>query len=850
MKILNKLTIKNLKLNKKRTIVTIIGIILSTALICAVAGMFTSLQQTLINTAIANSGNSHITIKDVAQEDLKYFSSNRYVASMYIINNLGYANLEGSINSSKPYVYIVGYTEEAFSNTTIDLIDGRLPENSSEIVIPESIINNANVDIEIGDRITFDVGNRVCSDGSILNQYNPYTQDEEDDECNETLTYEKTLEYTVVGIMSRLDYSLEGYQAPGYTVITYADDSTVYSYDVSLLFKNPAYYKTYIELLESSDELSGYSYVLNTELLRWQGVGLSDDNLRMFYAIAGVVIAIIIFTSVFVIRNSFNISITEKTKQYGMLSSIGATSKQIKNNVLYEGFILGLIGIPIGILSGLLAVFILCNVVNLLLGEYISGSEFTFSVSWLAILLSILLSAITIYFSVIAAARRSSKISPIEAIRNNNEIKIDSKKMKTPKIINKLFGVGGDIAYKNLKRSRKKYRTTVISLVVSVSVFISLSAFINYGFELANKYYTDIAYNISVTLLESNTNTVTSVEEYKKVYDNILTFDSIESYSLQRSATMDIDARTYMTDDGFYNVFLETKDGYTGDTTIPIVLLSLGEEEYTRFAGNSASSSGAIIIDSGAYYDNENNYINFNTYDLDAGDTIKGTLTNDETYELNIIGRLDTMPMGLENSYYNGGYFIISDELMDELEYSYTTLYINSSDTESLEKEIVNYLNGTEFKYSVSNIDDEVGATRTMILLISIFLYGFIIVISLIGVTNIFNTVTTNMNLRSKEFAMLKSIGMTKKEFNRMVHLESIFYGTKSLIIGIPLGILGSYLIYKSFAVGTDFGYMFPVGATIIAIIVVLLLISIIMHFSIKKINKQNIIETIRNDNI
>ena len=187
---------------------------------------------------------------------------------------------------------------------------------------------------------------------------------------------------------------------------------------------------------------------------------------------------------------------------------------------------------------------------------------------------------------------------------------------------------------------------------------------------------------------------------------------------------------------------------------------------------------------------------------------------------------------------------------MENVDYSYNGLYINSSNPSELETKINDYLDDTNYDYYLYNVEEEVNAQKSMLLLISIFLYGFIIVISLIGITNIFNTITTNMNLRSREFAMLKSIGMTKREFNRMIRLESLFYGTKSLIIGIPLGIIGSFAIYKAFAVGNDFGFMLPWQAILIAIVVVFLLISIIMNFSVKKINKQNIIETIRNENI
>ena len=97
---------------------------------------------------------------------------------------------------------------------------------------------------------------------------------------------------------------------------------------------------------------------------------------------------------------------------------------------------------------------------------------------------------------------------------------------------------------------------------------------------------------------------------------------------------------------------------------------------------------------------------------------------------------------------------------------------------------------------------------------------------------------------------MLKSVGMSSKEFNKMIRLESIMYGTKSLLIGIPLGILGSYGMYKAFAQGIDLGYTLPLPAIIISIIFVFIIVGITMKYSLNKINKQNIIETIRKDNI
>ena len=146
MNILNELTIKNLKLNKKRTIVTIVGIVLSVALICAVAGMVTSFQATLVNIAITDGGNRHLTIENVSKKDLKYFTNNSHVKSMYLSESFGYAKVD-NINKYKPYAYVVGYTKEAFDNTTLKLVSGRLPENNKEIIVSVTFKNNAKVKI-------------------------------------------------------------------------------------------------------------------------------------------------------------------------------------------------------------------------------------------------------------------------------------------------------------------------------------------------------------------------------------------------------------------------------------------------------------------------------------------------------------------------------------------------------------------------------------------------------------------------------------------------------------------------------------------------------------------------------
>ena len=650
MNVLNNLTIKNLKLNKKRTIVTIIGILLSVALICAVAGMVTSLKATLVNRAIIAGGNRHLTIENVSKKDLKYFTNNSHVKNMYLSETLGYAKVDNT-NKYKPYAYVVGYTKSAFDNTTLKIVSGRLPIDSGEIVVSVPFQNNAKV--KIGDTISLDIGKGVCTDGTILNQSNPYYVEEgEINECQEYITDTRKHEYKIVGIMERLNYSIEGYSAPGYVMITKIDDVSD-NINVSLLFKDARYYKEYVNNISNDNDLNKYNVSLNTELLRWSGASLSETTVNMLYTIAGVVIGIIIFTSVFVIKNSFDIANQEKRKMYGMLSSIGATSKQIKKSVLHEGFILGLIGIPLGILCGIFADYILVILINYI-GKYMfEDLKFVFSVSIWPVILSIVLGSLTIYLSVLRAAKKSSKISPIEAIRNNNEIKINSKKIKSSKLVDKLFGVGGDIAYKNLKRNKKRNRTTIISIVISVAVIISLSSFLSYGFKLTNQYYQDINYDIQLYLRDTNE------EESKKIINDIIKMDNISRYSIIRSMSMTFDYKKYYNED-----VLKFFDGVND---LSLRIMSVGEDEFKRILKeNKVDESNynykGLLIDKNIFYqEGSKNYKEVNLFDLNKFKTVTGSINNKDL-SIGIIKRIDILPMGLQNVYSETPMIIVSDE--------------------------------------------------------------------------------------------------------------------------------------------------------------------------------------------
>ncbi len=840
MNILNKFTIKSLKLNKKRTIVTIIGIMLSTALICGVAGLVSSFQNSLIDWARTNDGNYHVTFKNVESNKAQYVTENQKVKDYFISSSLGWANLEGSKTTNKPYLHVLAYDKKALENYGVVLTDGRLPQNSNEIIITESVLTGARVSLKIGDTITLNIGTRKSNDDYYLNDDALYTEDDE----SIVDTKEKT--YTIVGFMDTLD--VENLYSPGYSALTYMDE-TPSAIDISVLYKSPKEYeKTTKDICKTLNLDFDEDIYVNSDFLRFQGI-MSDNMLYVLYTIAGVVIFIIVISSVFVIRNSFSISVAEKNRQYGMLSSVGATSKQIRKNVIFEGLVIGLIAIPLGILLGIVAIMILLKIVNYLLADMLSGLCFTYSINLLAVLISVAISVITIYLSCLIPARRAAKISPIESIRGNNDIKIKAKKLRTSKLTKKLFGIGGVIASKNLKRSKKKYRTTVISLVISIFIFISLSSFLTLGTKTSQFYYMDFKFNMYVhSLSDANT----------QIYEKISKLENVDNSAYCYQSSLDIDNIKYASE--FGKKFLENDPQPTG-----IAFMVYNNEYFKKYIKEiglkeSDYKTAVILLDYDTSYNEDGSKTVDRLYSLKPGDTVN-VKSGDKEKTLTISKFTDVKPMGQEAVYYDHGIIVVSEDYIKEVfkedvnnsdYYHLSDLFIKSSKPQELENTLNDLIKqgGDYYGLTVFNYETYMKQEQRMLLVVKIFLYGFITVITLIGVTNIFNTITTNMILRSKEFAMLKSVGMSSKEFNKMIRLESIMYGTKSLLIGIPLGILGSYGMYKAFAQGIDLGYTLPLPAIIISIVFVFIIVGITMKYSLNKINKQNIIETIRKDNI
>lgn len=934
MNLMKTLTLKNLKLNRKRTIVTIVGIILATALLSALVTLVSSFQYSMIEYQKQKDGDFHVKFSNVKMSEISEFKNNRNIESTFETMGMGFAKLDGCKNEDKPYAYVMATDEAGFERGCFKLIEGRMAKNEDEIVIPRHLKTNGRIDIKVGDEITLDVGKRYDSNTEgVISENCAYEHEAE------TLTDTVTKHYKVVGIMERPGYGMEDYSAAGYTFVTYSDELaaidngtkseaseadttlTVYSRYTQKALRNKdavtadiigvdekLFEKANNSSVEMSSEESDrflkemenakYDIYMNGYLINYECVFPIDGSFKALFTVAAVVALIIILTSVYCIKNSFNISITEKIRQYGMLASVGATRRQIKSSVKTEAAMLGVVGIPVGTMSGILASLILVKVVNALSAGWLNVA-LSFHTSLPALILAVILSIATIYFSATGSARRAAKVTPLEAIRNTKEIKIKSAKLKTPAIIGRIWGIGGVISSKNIKRNNKKYRTTVTSIVICSVTFIVISYFMSMAFSVVGMSYASADYNIGINM---SCKKDIDIEKFSKLLSGI---EGAEDYLVGAGYDFDVSKPEYTKEYGEYcrQVYDNSED--VSQMFLITVLDDKSYDKYASDAGIKNAAAGAILVNKctfDVYNEKSSKYVKeeMELYKYKAGDTIRcgynvyddassddnavegdtesstednsgyvdeETINNGvrKTVDVTIAGVTDKVPIGYKG--YSNTLLFMNQKGFESLwgdgkngneikpGYASYSAYVVAENADeyqdTFEKETEENPEYSQISFYVSNLDKEMRDEKSLFTLLGVFAYGLIVVIALIGITNIINTLSTGMELRSREFATLRSIGMTDKQFAGMVRLESVFISVKALVIGVPLGILISYLLCVMMNRMDDaIIYEPPYKAIILCIVVVIMLIYAIMKLSMTKLRHNNIIETIKNENL
>lgn len=841
--IFHKISLQGLRKNKSRTFVTIIGVVLSSALITAIFTFVVSLQNYMINGAIMKYGGWHISFPDTSSSFVQEQADNDKIEKTFFYENIGYALLEGGTNEDKPYLFIAGFCEETFHNLPIELISGRLPQNDSEVLVPAHVMTNGGVKISVGDTLTLSVGTRQAED-ETLNQHHVFQAEKE----SLASTSEKS--YTVVGICQRPVF--EERSAPGYTLIT-KSENTNFSNSLTgfVTLKNPYGINSYKKSL-----LDKYDTVLNSEVLRF--MGLSNDKIfnTLLYSVGGILVALIMLGSVFMIYNSFNISLNERTHQFGILMSIGATKKQLKNSVLFEGLCIGMIGIPVGIFIGIPSIRLVLSLVSKNFANIMYDNvELTVKISAPVLAATVLVSLITILISAYLPAKKAAVVPIMECIRQTNEIKIDAGAVKTSNFAEHMYGLEGILALKNFKRNKKRYRSIILSLTLSVVLYVSADAFGTYLQQEAEQSIIDSDYDILFTAQGIDKN------EAEPLYNSLKSADGV--YKSFCMAVFSCSCMVNTSDfSNEYQRLAEMKDMEgTAKQSINIRFIedSIYQEliKELNIMENAGSKNTEMILtvesraNPSSIFTKESTELTL----LSASEkeqkincvTPSDSLSKDICDKLSFDESSDSLT-GIASFAMLESFDVIDNPV--NLQMTFQSISPKQS-TEQMQK-IINE-KGVDSVYALRNLYEVFDQNRNILFVIDLFTSVFIVMISLIAVANVFNTISTNIKLRRRELAMIRSVGMSDHDFNKMMSFECVFYGMKTLLFGLPISLILSFLIYVIIAGGRIDGidglnYILPLGSIGISLCGVFLVIFVTTLYTVRKIKKENIIDALRDD--
>ncbi|MAS36337.1 MAG: hypothetical protein CL610_20195 [Anaerolineaceae bacterium] len=888
MNILTTYTLKYLRLNKKRTAVTILGVVLSSALICGVLLLGVSFQQVMIEHEIFMTGNWHAQFHAVPYGQAKYITENSAVRASMFSASLGSAT-NGSQNTVRPYLYVTAYDALSFQNHSIKLLSGRFPQNADELLVSRVMIADSGLGLKPGSTLNVTFGQRNIPD------YDEMVRAWGGEEYvalhdAETFTPSVSKTYTVVGVMAPLPD--ETGMPAAFPALTYLDPAQLAAtdaVDISILAHNPRSIHTSapetarsagLEVTTGpSGKLENITY--NEELLPWLGASGRSNYVQSFLLIMIVLIGLIVGGSALLIYNAFAISISERKKQFGMFASVGATSAQVRRIVLTEAGVIAAVGIPLGILGAIIGVAILVKLTQGIVSQLIIDAEqgLPLVISPPVIALTILFSAATILLSAWVPARRAARVSPIDAIRQSDEIHEGKPlNLRANPLIRRVFGFEGELALKSLQRDRKRYLTTLLSLMISIILFVAFNALRLYTDTTTRLAVQSMNYDLQIDLDYRQTHArgfAERVSQLPEVQQVSYIRCSHEGYVPPRAGITD---PAYAALQELTNLQFENLPSVEGDTyAFVLKVCTVGTAEFNRYAtqlgldvqqySDPATPTGILLNHTtlrqgGKLYD-------FNLLNLQPGDTMTATRMTGWTAPQGedeaadsltwTVGTItDETPLGFRGTGLVPE-LIVSDAVFDALNDRMLQLgptalghmTVKSDDPDAALtaiKRLYKATVGGNFSYYSMKEFNRSNDLQTM--MTNLFFYGFLALITLIGVTNIINTLDTNIKLRRREIAMLKSVGLTPGGFRRMLRYESLFYGLTALLYGLPIGIALSFLIYKQFGGVIYFAFSLPWEAILACVLGILAIVFITMMISGATIRNDNIVDTIKQENL
>lgn len=842
MKSYRQITDKYLKHNKKRSILTICGIILSVALITSIGLFIKSMQNTFLQEAISSNGSYHISISKEDDEAYDKIYNNPKIDKVGLKESIDSVSLRDDKK-----INITQFNKNALELLPYKSIKGELPKKNGEIALESWILNYMDGKPKLGSIIRI------------------------------KLNSGKEKEFKITGLIkNNSSNQLEG-RALG---IVYSDKFNI---------NNSTIYATISEKADISDtirNLKGKFKELesNEEVLRLLGEGQNENINKSLYQIAGIIIGVVVIATIAVIYNSFQISVIERIKQFGLLRAVGATQKQIRKIVLREATLISLIGIPLGLFFGVIALKIVAQIFKMMSSSAFGNLNVIISYKILAI--SGLVGLVSIYISALIPARFAGKISPLVAISSRALIVKEKIKKNRGRIAKKILDINGLMAFKNIKRNKKRFNITVFSITISVTLFIFFTTFINMlNFFNTPETESDISQFLVVGTVDNKGKSSLNKNIIDEIKNNNYTNDVFVhymNYSSKAAISMDkkeaslekiapdiyekinLDGKEMMKLGVAFDVYDENKLKNSSKYIVSgkIDIDKMKKENGVILVKNQ------LIADKGGYYNGpftnlkvgDSFYIHKNILRNDltkenGEKDIKLNFNKEDITKVKVVAIVNTPPYGFfvnpehlkiittKDVLGNIARKDMNKILLDQIQSAEIELK-DKSTADEFQKWIQPF--GDRFGVKIINHVQQMEEQKSSLLQIKILMYGFIVVVSLIGAVNIINTITTNLILRKKEIASLSAIGMTYKNIKKMILTEGILYGLYGSIYGVIVGTLLSYAMFSNMTNIMKFKWPIPWQSICIAVgtSIFIGLISVIRPLN--RIKKSNIIDVIK----
>ena len=960
MKDIIKLSWKNLMLNKNRTITTLIMIIITVATFAGISIMYESAIRGLEQTFKETKGDYSISVENIdknydknllkdkniekvmeyytiskalsrgkIQEDIakekgkEYFDTHsneeiqaeiqkamsklkpsKWYIQKYELNKDGEdynkqqeeaKQFEEAILNPYLGVDILGVNKEDLKGYNFRLIDGRLPENENEIVLQKASKTA---------RYTFNIGTTITINSK---------------------------EYKIVGYVNNAFDSNDSEVNIGIVKIATEEEKkeavskvfSIYIKDKGKKVKDTA--EEISKTLKEDSKNGSIKMAVNKSLLRLQNANLqgyessTDNVIATLEMMRNVLIVIVAVSGIIIMYNSFNLSLVERRKQYGILKSLGIKNSSLYVMILFEALVLSVAGIVIGYICGMIGDYLVVGYINDTLVNMIKsmGVENELQMSLIyttnihAFYLVAISTGITVVLAAMIPAIKSTRISPIENIRGKDDYVVNTKKVKTSNISKKLFGIEFDLARKNMKRAKKRFRVATLSLAIAfILIFVigTLGAQINGQISLLEAQTNSLFKNGNIAEITHinivdkdgsvNNRKKSNVKYSEKDVQEIIKF-GIEDYAKQIESKDSLKINRAVLSTGLEYLEKIDKDEE---------LLKTVTDSYLKNRFNSIDDSSrqkakkqiSIQFATNKVYSDKDK---FGLNDIKDNEIY---LSNVEILEEN--GTLVEKPIfdeskiiGKEIEIYGNKLKIAKAPINSELTLRASTggsIYLQAYVNEKTFANIVrNDERGPNFrgfyqsdlkgdkkiedimkKQQQENLEKEydfgkvqmftetiitpsgvIGIIKGMITIFQLLLYGFLILVILMSVVNIFTTITINILLRSRELAILKSVGMSDKQFDKMLRGENYIACLRSIIFGIVVSLLllfATKVIIDKGNVNIDFRFIADMLGSInyialaISIILVYGITFVSTFFAKKSIKSQDIVEVIRRDNI